>query len=1048
MQLRFFRRIASLALALILVGIVAFTAHAGPPLQEGDGANLRVINDSEETICFVGLCPIGAQTWDECPVATRTTIAPDENKAFDVPTGEYDLVLADCVGNTLLIEQGLAIAGQHTLTFTGSDPCQILNQQGLGLFYQGAYQEALLTFQDALSCYREADDRGGEGETLGYLGITYYALGQYPVAIDYHEQALSIAQAIGDRRNEGNHLGNLGLVYRDLGEHKIAIDYHKQALAISREIGDRGGEAADLNNLALIYHQLGQYGTAVDYHEQALSIAQQIRNRGMEAKILGNLGNAYSSLGQYRQAVMFYEQALAIARDLGDRQGEASNLAGLGIAYTSLGQHATAADYHEEALAISRETGDRAGEGDDLGNLASAYLSMGEHQTAIEYYEQALAIARDIGDRHGEGNRLGNLGTAHEALGQHETAVEYYEQALAITRDLGDQQGEANKLGNLGSAYLSMGKHQAAIEYYEQALAIARDIGDRQGEGTLLGNLGRAYASSGKANRATQYYEQAIAIVEILRADLAVEAFKSSFAAQHAWPYQGMITALLKLSRFEEAFYYAQRAKARSFLDQLANVRIDPRVTHKPELIAEEQALLDDIRGLEALLSGRIQTSDDLPDDEASGRTDETRADIQAQLDAVYEDYEHLLARIKLSNPAYADLRAVDASTLITVQKTLPTEATLVDYYTVSDEQTLAFLVTPDDYHAIPLSVTTEALKETIDWFRQFPSRQATQQACRDLYEWLFAPLRKHIDTDVLLIAPDGWLHYLPFGALHDGEHHLIDDYTIGYIPSASVLRYINAEAPRSGDPEAMLVLGNPVNDAVQPLLAAEREARAVADLFDVPAHLKAEATESRLWEEAPAARHIHIAAHAEFNETAPQFSRLYLGADEAPEAASASRHDGLLETREVWSLRLDNADLVTLSGCQTQLGQLSAGSELIGLSRAFIYAGTPSLVASLWSVEDRSTAYLMERFYGYLREGRAKAQALRQAQLDTRDVYASPYHWAAFTLIGDMGEVSTRAMTSPSPARRTASRRSGIAASVLALALVATGLWMDHRQE
>jgi hypothetical protein len=113
------------------------------------------------------------------------------------------------------------------------------------------------------------------------------------------------------------------------------------------------------------------------------------------------------------------------------------------------------------------------------------------------------------------------------------------------------------------------------------------------------------------------------------------------------------------------------------------------------------------------------------------------------------------------------------------------------------------------------------------------------------------------------------------------------------------------------------------------------------------------------------------------------------------------------LETREVWNLNLENADLVTLSACQTQLGELSVGDELVGLSRAFIYAGTPSLVASLWSVEDESTAYLMEHFYGYLKEGMGKAEALRQAKLDTMEKYPSPYHWAAFTLIGDMGAVN-----------------------------------------
>jgi len=224
-------------------------------------------------------------------------------------------------------------------------------------------------------------------------------------------------------------------------------------------------------------------------------------------------------------------------------------------------------------------------------------------------------------------------------------------------------------------------------------------------------------------------------------------------------------------------------------------------------------------------------------------------------------------------------------------------------------------------------------------------------------------------------------------------------------------------------------------------LPAAEREAQAVADLFGASAHIGKAATESLLWEQAVDADYVHLAAHGQLNETAPQFSRIYLapsdaGEEEAAGDALSSRVDGLLETREVWSLRLENADLVVLSACQTQLGDLSAGDELVGLGRAFIYAGTPTLVASLWSVEDESTEYLMTRFYGYLQEGQPKGAALRQAKLDTMETYSSPYHWSAFTLIGDLGTVPA-----PSPSRRWM----WIGPGALVVALI--GAWMWRRR-
>jgi CHAT domain-containing protein/Tfp pilus assembly protein PilF len=659
-----------------------------------------------------------------------------------------------------------------------------------------------------------------------------------------------------------------------------------------------------------------------------------------------------------------------------------------------------------------------------LGNLGVAYESLGQYERSINYYEQALSIAQEIGDRNMEGSTLGNLGITYDSLGQYATAIDYYEQVLAIAQKIGDRQGEGNHLGNLGLVYSSLGQYATAIEHHEQALSIAREIGDRRGEGNHLGNLGIAYESLGQYTEALDYYEQSIAVRETLREEIKVEEWKSSFAAENIGPYRDVIKVLLKLDRSAEAFHYAQRAKARSFLDQMGNARIDPRATYDPELIEQEQALLNKIRGLESVLSGqrRFETLGDATRGSGPNTlTDEQREEVQNHLDEAYREYEHLLNRIKLSNPEYADLRTVDASKLITVQQTLPAATTLVEYYVVSDTQTLAFVVTPDAFHTVPLSVSVESLNQKINWFREFTSEEEARATAQTLYDWLFAPVREHIETQAVLIAPHQQLHYLPFDALHNGEHYLVEEYTIGYIPSASVLRYVNAGEQGSGGAEEVLVLGNPTSDAVSPLPAAEREAQAVADLFGASAYLGKAATESRLWEQAADADYVHLAAHGEFKETAPQFSRVYLAPSEAEDdtvtgtlssqtdGGPSTHTDGLLETREVWNLRLENADLVTLSACQTQLGDLSAGDELVGLSRAFIYAGTPTLVASLWSVEDRSTAYLMERFYGYLQDGMGKAEALRQAKLDTMETYSSPYHWAAFTLIGDMGEVEAK---------------------------------------
>jgi CHAT domain-containing protein len=651
-------------------------------------------------------------------------------------------------------------------------------------------------------------------------------------------------------------------------------------------------------------------------------------------------------------------------------------------------------------------------------------------------------------------------------------AVRHLEVVEELREDLvfDYQPFEANFIRRVALMYEALSDYAQALDYQEDALAIYSVMEDYAGQAATWEAIGALYETQAKIAPALDAYRHAIEFSERLHSSAKIEEFKIAMAEQSADVYARAICLAMRLGQSRLAFHLAERGRARTFLDQIGNVRVDPGATDDPDLIAQEQALLAEIRGLEAVLSGR-SSFETLNFDGTRGGvpplSPEKYNEVRSRLDEAYHEYERLLAQIKLSNPAYAALRVVDASTLITVQQTLPAGTTLVEYYVVSPTQTLAFVVTPDTLHTVPLSLTYQSVITELEAFdaETRASLAGVPDSMQTLYDWLFAPVRSHIHTQAVLIAPHQQLHYLPFGALHDGERYLMEDYTIGYLPSASVLRYLNAKAQGHKDEKEILVLGNRDNDAGTPLPAAEREAQAVADLFGVPAYLNAEATEARLWDQANGVHYVHIAAHGSFNPTAPQFSRLYLAPSEAASdtvtnTLSTSHIDGLLETREVWNLPLADADLVTLSACETQLGDLSAGDELVGLSRAFIYAGTPSLVASLWKVEDAATEYLMTRFYGYLKDGVGKAEALRQAQLDTmaQEEWQSPFFWAAFTLIGDMGalghmppERQVQSMPTTTSAPADDKKQGGLGgfcpAMALPLAMVAVGLWQRRRR-
>ncbi|MFH7245858.1 MAG: CHAT domain-containing protein [Spirulina sp.] len=339
----------------------------------------------------------------------------------------------------------------------------------------------------SLAMAQSAADQQAEADRLLQQGIEQYNRSQFREAIQSWEQALTIYREIGDRQGESSALGSLGVAYAGLGQYERAIDFYEQHLAIARQIGDRRGEGSALGNLGNAYADLGQYERAIDFYEQHLAIARQIGDRRGEGSTLGNLGNAYAALGQYERAIDFYEQHLAIARQIGDRRGEGNALGNLGNAYLNLGQYERAIDFYEQYLAIARQIGDRQGEGNALGSLGNAYLNLGQYERAIDFYEQYLAIAREIGDRLGEGNALGNLGIAYRNLGQYERAIDLYSQALSIFSALGNRAEAGITLSNLGKLLNAQDQPELAITFLKASVDVRESIrGDIRGLDTAL----------------------------------------------------------------------------------------------------------------------------------------------------------------------------------------------------------------------------------------------------------------------------------------------------------------------------------------------------------------------------------------------------------------------------------------------------------------------------------------------------------------------------------------------------------------------------------
>ena len=869
-----------------------------------------------------------------------------------------------------------------------------LRRAGIDLMRAGDVDAALQQLAEARAIFQRVGDRAGEAGVLDSMALAYRRGGQYVRARELFEEVLTIGRALRDLELEQGALTCLGLVYDNLGEYARALDYHQQALVLARRLREDAraagaggrlvihltGELSALNNVAGMYQQRAEYARALQYFQQALDLARALDPRAPSGLLLDDLG------GLTVETVV--EASLVT-------QGKA--LDNMALVYSSLGEYTRALELHQQALAIFRELSWPVELLVALTNTGTAYGNVGEHDRALELHQEALAIARAAGLRAAEKSVLNNIGVTYREQGDYTRALELMQQALAIVREQGDRRGEAISLGNIGAVHDNLGQHARAVELHQQALAIARELGDPSAEATFLSNLGDSYEQLGDLARAMDLYRQALAIGEDVRTAAGIEELKTSLAGRIAGVYARATPLLLRLGQPVEAFELTERARARTFLDQLGNARFDVRRAADPRLIQQEQALRAEI----GTLDQQLRQEQARPGTERSA---ERLATLGTELSSRQAAYADLLTRLKLADPEAASLLSVAPLTLAEVQRLLDADTVLLSYFVTADK-TVATVVGREQFRAVELPVGEAALRAAIDEFRAFADpRDVHPASLQQLAAWLIAPIADQLTTPVVGVVPHGVLHYLPFAALpappprpdvgaaeasYFGETH-----TLFYLPSASALPFIQQKRKASAGP--LLALAQSQPEGLPPLRFADLEAEAIAGLYGTRALVGSAATESAFRAQAPGATILHLAAHGELNAARPLFSRLFLAAD--------AQDDGSLTVQDVYGLDLARADLVVLSACETQLGAQSRGDDLVGLNRAFIYAGTPSVIASLWSVNDPATALLMASFYGHLRAGRSKAAALQAAQAETRAQYPHPYYWAAFVLTGDPG--------------------------------------------
>jgi CHAT domain-containing protein len=724
----------------------------------------------------------------------------------------------------------------------------------------------------------------------------------------------------------------------------------------------------------------------------------------LQARVLLELGINADFQGDCPQAVERYLRSLSLFEQLGDVLYQAKVLKNLGIAYTR---------------------------GYELAQFGTAEL-----EKALACHQRSLGLCQALGQEWLAATVQGMMGTVYKALGQWDQALEQYRARAAVCRRPHRRYSLGLALNNMGEVYQRKQVWNWATRCYRQALTIVREFNDLYEQADVLANLASLRRDQGRLQEAEDLYGQAIAAVESIRVALSAEGARLGFFGTEIHVYEGRLRLALEMGRVEEAFATLERAKSRAFVELLAHRPLRPPRDVPPEWLEQE-------RHLRRQLDTLYRQKRDTPTEDAAV----TR--LEKKLD-------ELRYKIGLRNAEYTSFQTVDPLDLGTVQERLPDDALLLEYFVTNDNAGV-FLVSHEGLNVVPLPVTLSALRRAFASERQVLTHLTADRNGRlhqpwplaELHRLLIEPIVEHLrNWRLLCIVPHGPLHYIPFHALYsdasaklstsqDGQQrYLLDGADILYAPSATVLlEYCRRKVPSKQTGGLVLAYGGgPSTSSGQALRHVEQEGRSVAGILGGRLYADDQARRAVIYKEADRYRFLHFACHGRFNPRFPLASGLMLA-------------DGILDTLDVLQrVRLD-AELVALSGCETGQSALRRGDELIGLVRAFIYAGTPSVLVSLWPVDDLSTRFLMERFYWELttEDGVTKAEALRRAQrylmtltetevrgrlggcgLDGPAInleldrlrqaagkegkkrasqerpFAHPYYWAPFLLIGD----------------------------------------------
>ncbi|MCU0492643.1 MAG: CHAT domain-containing protein [Chloroflexaceae bacterium] len=852
------------------------------------------------------------------------------------------------------------------------------------LHLNGDMEGALTLLDEAAAAFAALNDERQVAEVQLNRMHALAMLGRYDEAMTCGRQARDTFLACNDLLATGKVEQNLGNIEMRQDRYAEAESHFRQAQRYLRTVNDESQLIQTHVCLALALTFQHKFRPAIELYQQSALEAEQAGATTVRADIAHNLGMLWLIQGQYEQALAHLEQARRLYSEVDMLYDVATVEQQVGEVYLELNMADEALALFQRIERLFAEQGLRADHADALVNHGWAGLRLQRYAEARQLLEQALHLFA------AEENTL-RVAVVYLTIAQIDYATANYEAVLAIEATERTFVEARAWVWALQARWLradslrALGQADEAQQLLQSTLRDAARWQVSKIQHSCYTSLGLLTAAQGDYASAEAAYQQAVDLVEAQRSPLPADEFRAAFVADKLTPYY----ELMRLNLHQNpavALAWQERARSRALLDLVGG--FVPVLPH-PSSPAEE-ALAESITTLRAELNwlySQLFHTEQEP---------ERIASLQEQVQQREAALSEATLQVQQAGGGGGATATIPFD-LATLQAQLGNDTALVAYSAL-DGMLLAFVVTDAGVVALPnlaqetgIETLVQQVRFQIDAMRHGAARlrQHSAQLSRraqhylgQLYDMLLRPLTALIGERRLAIVPHRALHYLPFHALFNGQHYLIEEREVCYAPSATLLHYLQSQP--LPELQRALLLGVP--DARAPHVGAE--VQTLAGLFSESTLLQEKAaTVASLHQHTTQADLLHLACHGQFRHDSPLFSALRLG-------------DGWFTARDAYSLELPGS-LVTLSACETGVSALAPGDELLGLTRGFFAAGAGALLVSLWTVDDATTADLMSHFYQQVQNGATLAAALRSAQCALLAHHPHPFFWSPFVLQG-----------------------------------------------